>query len=334
MKNVAALIFVLLWGLFGVAFTRAAETAAASAPPRQAPVSELRVNEAIILGVIEGLTEFLPVSSTGHLLIATRELGLDSNQPMFDSDGEPLWYNKAAGQLLTLRLAAATYIIVIQFGAIAAVALLYWQQLMSMWRGLFGRDPAGLRLLITIVIAFLPAAFLGLLIHDWVDENFFSVETVIVTQVAGALLMFYAEYWYARRYISGMLTENKELSYLGAAGIGVLQCAALIPGVSRPMMTIVGGYFAGLDPHRSAEFSFLLGFFTLIAASIFKSYKSGPAMIEVFGWSHVLLGAAVAAVTAAICIRLMVTLIMRHGLSVFAWYRLALAAVLTYEYLR
>jgi undecaprenyl-diphosphatase len=94
------------------------------------------------------------------------------------------------------------------------------------------------------------------------------------------------------------------------------------------MMTIVGGYFAGLDPRRSAEFSFLLGFVTLSAASVYKGYKSGAAMIQVFGWSNVIIGAVVAAFTAAICVRFLVSWLTRHGLALFAWYRLALAAVL------
>ena len=94
------------------------------------------------------------------------------------------------------------------------------------------------------------------------------------------------------------------------------------------MMTIVGGYFVGLDPRRSAEFSFLLGFVTLSAASLYKGYKSGGAMIQVFGWSHVMLGAVVAAVTAALCVRFLVHWLTRHGLAIFAWYRLGLAAAL------
>ena len=94
------------------------------------------------------------------------------------------------------------------------------------------------------------------------------------------------------------------------------------------MMTIVGGYFVGLDARRSAEFSFLLGFITLSAASVYKGYKSGASMIQVFGWSNVILGAVVAAITAAICVRFLVHWLTRHGLAIFAWYRLALAAVL------
>jgi undecaprenyl-diphosphatase len=303
--------------------------------------AELSVSDAIILGVVEGVTEFLPISSTGHLIIATRFLHLESEQPLVSKDGKPLWYKKPStkhpdGEPLTLKLAADTYTVVIQFGAIAAVALLYWSQFMAMLRGLFGRDPAGLRLLINVIIAFLPAAVIGFLAHDWIDRNLFTVGAVIVAQIAGAALMFYAEAWRRKRERAAVsanpsLDEGHALTDLTptkAATIGVLQCVAMWPGTSRSMMTIVGGYFVGLDPRRSAEFSFLLGFVTLAAASLYKGYKSGAAMIQVFGWSHVVLGAIVAAITAALCVRFLVHWLTRHGLGIFAWYRIAVAVVL------
>jgi undecaprenyl-diphosphatase len=296
------------------------------------PAAELSASDAIILGVIEGVTEFLPISSTGHLIIATRLLHLESEQPLLNN-GEPLWYKKPsakrpAGEPLTLKLAADTYTVVIQAGAIAAVALLYWPQFMAMLFGLLGRDPAGLRLLINVLIAFFPAAVVGFLAHDWIDAHLFSVRAVIIAQVAGAFLMFYAESWRRRRASVPSPQPLSELTAKKAATIGVLQCVAMWPGTSRSMMTIVGGYFVGLDPRRSAEFSFLLGFVTLSAASLYKGYKSGAAMIQVFGWSNVALGAVVAAVTAALCVRFLVLWLTRHGLAIFAWYRLALAAAL------
>jgi undecaprenyl-diphosphatase len=112
-----------------------------------------------------------------------------------------------------------------------------------------------------------------------------------------------------------------------------MQCLALWPGTSRSMTTIVGGYFAGFAPRLAAEFSFLLGFVTLAAATVYKSYESGAAMIAVFGWPHVLLGAVVATVSAAIAVKFLVSYLTRHGLAVFAWYRLFMAAVLSALYL-
>lgn len=305
----------------------------------KAAAAELSAIDAIILGVVEGVTEFLPISSTGHLIIATRLLNLESSEPLIGADGQPLWHRKPSaknpkGEPLTLKLAADTYTVVIQAGAIAAVALLYWSQFMAMLRGLLGRDPAGLRLFLNVIIAFLPAAVIGFLAHNWIDEHLFSVGAVIIAQVAGALLMFYAEWW--RRKSVRSATARAEtadatlvsLTPMKAATIGALQCVAMWPGTSRSMMTIVGGYFVGLDPKRSAEFSFLLGFVTLSAASVYKGLKSGSAMIQVFGWPHVLLGGVVAAITAAICVRFLVHWLTRHGLAIFAWYRLALAAAL------
>lgn len=297
------------------------------------PAAELSVTDAVILGVIEGVTEFLPISSTGHLIIATKFLHLESEQPLIGADGQPLWYKKPsaknpAGEPLTLKIAADTYVVVIQAGAIAAVALLYWSQFVSMLQGLLGRNPAGLRLLTNVLIAFVPAAGIGFLAHNWIDEHLFSVGAVIIAQVAGALLMFYAESWRKRRATAPTTQPLSDLTPAKAATIGALQCVAMWPGTSRSMMTIVGGYFVGLDPRRAAEFSFLLGFVTLSAASVYKGYKSGAAMIEVFGWSNVILGGVVAAVTAAVCVRFLVHWLTRHGLALFAWYRLALAAVL------
>jgi undecaprenyl-diphosphatase len=276
------LFLVLLF--VGVAQTSEAGSTVAL-PSLKTPLAELGTANALLLGVIEGVTEFIPISSTGHLILITSFLDLDSNRALLSSTGEPYWYRRPSGQdpgeLLTLNLAMQSYIVVIQFGAIAAVVPICWSQLMSMWRGLRGRDAPGLRLLKYVMIAFLPAAFIGLLVHDWIDENLYSVKAVIFALVAGALLMFYAERWRRRR------EEFRDITELGsfrAAGVGFLQCLAMWPGTSRPMMTIVGGYFAGLKPGPAAGFSFLLGFVTLTAASVFKGCQSGAFIIEVFGW--------------------------------------------------
>jgi undecaprenyl-diphosphatase len=288
----------------------------------------------VILGVVEGVTEYLPVSSTGHLIVATHLLGLESQQPLTGANGLPLWHKQPsprhpAGVPLTPALAADTFTIVIQFGAIAAVAVLYWRQLLAMGNGLLGRDPAGRRLLRNLFIAFLPSAVLGLLLGEWIGGHLFSVGAVIAAQIAGAFFIFWAERYRRRRDLHGSpAAHDAELTPRQALHIGLLQCAALWPGTSRSMMTIVGGYLAGLDPRRSAEFSFLLGLVTLTAATAYKSYQSGGAMIQVYGWPHVLLGCVVAAITAALAVRFLVNWLSRHGMAAFAWYRLAFAGLL------
>lgn len=324
------LLAAFLLGVSALAFGQPAAPASKPLPPR--PAGELSAGDAIILGLVEGVTEFLPVSSTGHLIVATYALGLESETPLVGSDGKPLWYKAPSaknpqGVPLTLKLAADSYTVVIQFGAIAAVILLYWRPIMSMVRGVMGQDIAGLRLAINLITAFLPAAVIGLLIASWIDAHLFTIGAVLTAQVAGAFLMLYAESWRRRRatYVIGT-REPADIGVVSSFKIGLMQCAAMWPGTSRSMMTIVGGYFAGLDPRRAAEFSFLLGFVTLSAATAYKSYQSGAAMIAVFGWPHVLLGCAVAAVSAAVAVRFLVGWLTRHGLAAFAVYRLITAA--------
>jgi len=309
-----------------------------SAAPATADASEqgtaLSLPDSIVLGLVEGITEFLPVSSTGHLIIASHSLGLESEVPLHDSAGQILWYKKPsaehpAGIPLTIKQAADTYTVVIQVGAIVAVVLIYWGQLMGILRGLGGKNAAGLRLLRNIILAFLPCAIAGLALHEWIDEHLFSIRAVIVALISGAVLMFAAERW--RRQQTGTTPSRcdpADLTPKQAVGIGLMQCLALWPGTSRSMVTMVGGYFAGLSPARSAEFSFLVGLPTLAGAAVLKYHKSGPAMIEVFGWPHVLTGTLVAALSAAIAVKFLVSYLTRHGLGVFAVYRIVMAALL------
>ena len=302
--------------------------------PVDAPVAELRPRDAIILGLVEGITEFLPVSSTGHLIIASELLGLENEEPLLDSAGEPLWYKQPSaknpeGEPLTLKLASDTYTVVIQAGAIVAVVLIYWGQLMGILRGLLGKNTAGLRLLRNIIVACIPAVALGLTFGKLIDKYLFSIETVVVGLISGAVLMFAAERWRKQQPSASVgRLEPSDLSVRQALGIGFMQCLALWPGMSRSMVTMVGGYFCGLSPARSAEFSFLVGLPILSGAALLKSYKAGPAMIEVFGASSVILGSLVAACAAALAVKFLITYLSRHGLGVFAVYRLALAAVL------
>jgi len=333
-----------LLAAFGSPFLRAQETPASSteatpvavepvAPP-QNRATALSLRDAIVLGLVEGISEFLPISSTGHLIVANNALGLEGNLPLNDASGQPLWYKKPsakrpAGVPLTLTLAANTYTVVIQVGAIAAVVLIYWAQLVGILRGLLGKNAAGLRLLRNIVLAFLPCAVLGFTLSDWLD-SLFSIKAVVVALISGAVLMFAAERWRRNQPTSSSLRrEPADLTAKQSLAIGLMQCLALWPGTSRSMVTMVGGYFAGLSPARAAEFSFLVGLPTLTGAALYKGYKSGPPMIELFGWLPVLTGAAVAALSAALAVKFLVSYLTRHGLGVFAIYRLLLAAALT-----
>jgi undecaprenyl-diphosphatase len=298
------------------------------------PVAELSTRDAVILGLVEGITEFLPISSTGHLIIANHALGLESDAPLLDAEGNTLWHKPPSakhpeGIPLTVKLAADTYVVVIQAGAIAAVVLIFWGRLTGILSGLMGRNSSGLRLLRNIIVACIPAVVLGFTVGDLIDRHLFSIEAVIVALVSGAVLMFAAERW--RKQQPGTATSRldpSDLTIKQSFGIGLMQCLALWPGTSRSMVTMVGGYFAGLSPARSAEFSFLVGLPILCGAALLKSYKAGPAMISVFGVQSVLLGSLVAALSAALAVKFLVSYLSRNGLGVFAVYRIALATVL------
>ena len=326
---------LLLLAVVGLT-VRGAETSvsAPAAETPKPPVAELSLGDAIVLGLVEGVTEFLPISSTGHLIIANEVLGLESDKQLTDKAGQPLWHKPPSakypgGVPLTLKLAADTYTVIIQVGAIAAVLLLYWRQVISMFVGLFDRSSAGFRLLRNVLLAFLPVAIVGFLLHDLIDKYLFSTGAVIGSLIAGALLMLWAEKWRRTNSVVGFSNvQPADLSPRQALNIGLAQCLALYPGTSRSMVTIVGGYLAGLNPVKAAEFSFLVGLPTLAGAAIYKGVKSGPAMIEVFGWSNVLVGALVAAISAAIAVKFLVHFLTRHGLALFAYYRLALAFAL------
>lgn len=307
-------------------------TASAATPTTDA-LKELSSRDAVILGLVEGLTEFLPISSTGHLIIASRALKLEDEKPLVDAQGNTIWYKKPSakhpdGIPLTEKLATDTYVVVIQAGAIAAVVLIFWGRIMEILRGLVGQNTAGLRLLRNIVVACIPAAALGYTFGELIDKYLFSIEAVIVALVSGAVLMFVAERWRKQQPSSAHKGDPADLSIKQSFGIGLMQCLALWPGMSRSMVTMVGGYFNGLSPARSAEFSFLVGLPILTGAALLKSYKAGPAMISVLGIPSVLLGSCVAALSAAIAVKFLVNYLTRHGLGIFAIYRLALAAAL------
>lgn len=330
MKN---LIQKILFAFFALAFTPA--FAAEEIPDNAVPAAEVfDAKNAAILGVVEGLTEYLPVSSTGHLILTNSVLGLENESPLVRRNGEGLVRDRK-GNSVSVKTAADAYSIIIQFGAIIAVLFAYWKRCTGTLVGVFRRDPASWRLSRNLIVAFVPAAGLGFLFSDKIEEFLFTPETVAVALIVGGVLMLVVDR--RQKKLAGTQNENagqsaseldlQDLSVKQSLTIGAMQCIALWPGMSRSMATIVGGYVAGLSPRRATEFSFLLGLITLSAASIYKTMKCANEMIESFGFGVSGLGLAVAFVAAFASVKWMVDWISKHGLSAFAWYRFALAAV-------
>jgi undecaprenyl-diphosphatase len=334
--------------------------ASADDPVLRRPISASRFlgcEAAVALGVTEGLTEYLPVSSTGHLILVNELLGLNRETPVSGHRGEPLFAKEKAPlptRLLqkfrgektaepkqvpfTLKNAADAYVIVIQFGAILAVLFVYWGRVSRVLLGLVRLDGDSFRLTLNLAVAFFPAAVLGLLFNKNIEAILFGVLPVVVALFAGAFVMLGVEYWYRRKRrllredgATGDELRGPDLHEMGAFrafGIGVAQCAALCPGTSRSMATICGGYLAGLSPARATEFSFLLGLVTLTCASVYKTISSGKNMLAAFDIGPLALGLVVAAVTSFFAVKWMVAWISTRGLALFAWYRIALSALL------
>jgi undecaprenyl-diphosphatase len=289
--------------------------------------------DAVILGVVEGITEYLPISSTGHLILTNAILGLDSNTPIRDSRGEFILVpdtTTTGTRPYTIGEAAYAYVIVIQAGAIAAVILLYWKTILEILLGCLGKNPRGRKLAINLICAFIPAAIAGLLLDDLIESALGNnVQAVAGALVVGAIVMIVVEKWRKRKQKDAIAPEDglgiHDLTIGQAVMIGIFQCFAMWPGTSRSMATIVGGYLAGLSPKHAAEFSFLLGLITLSAASGYKMLSDGTNMIHALDLGPVLVGCFVAFISAALAVKWLVNYLGKHGLALFAWYRIALA---------
>ena len=280
----------------------------------------MTILDAIILGIVEGITEYLPVSSTGHLIITSWLLGLDGDYEQ--------------------KQAVDAFNIIIQGGAILAVLGLYRARVIQMIRGILGKDPAGRKLFTNLVIAFIPAAVLGVLLDDLIESYLFRPEPVIAALFIGGLVLLGMRRWQNRLYAAqgdesgdDRFVDIESLSWRSALAIGFLQCVAMWPGTSRSMMTIVGGMFMGLRPRQAAEFSFLLGLPTLGGACVYKLGKSllrdGDGFItELGGWAPVVVGILVATFAAAIAIKWLVEWLANHGLALFGWWRIAVSLFL------
>lgn len=272
--------------------------------------------EALVLGVVEGITEYLPVSSTGHLILVSSLLGLSDR---VDKD------------------TVDAFNIVIQGGAILAVLGLYRRRVAQMVRGVLGRDPVGLRLAINVLVALLPAVVVGGLLAERIKAHLFSPIPVLAALVVGGVVMIAVGGRGRRPHPPDGRSEDEHveleaLTWRGALVIGLLQCFALWPGMSRSMVTILGAMLVGMRPRQAAEFSFLLGVLTLTSATAYDAVRNmlgdGPNMAEVLGAGPILVGMSVAAISAALTVQWLVGFLNRQGLRPFGWYRLALAAVM------
>ncbi len=290
------------------------EVAAAAGDSGQPAVvaGQLSAGQAVVLGVVEGVTEFLPVSSTGHLILTSWLLGIDEQQ------------------------GGKAFNIVIQLGAILAVVTLYKRRVVGMAKGCLGRDREGLRLALLLGVAFLPAAVFGLLFREAIQEWLFSPWWVAVFLALGGVGMIAVEGWYRRGRGRvpeewSRLLQPATISFCQALTIGLFQCLALCPGMSRSMATIVGALVAGLGMVAAAEFSFLLALPTLGAATVYELLKSIDELTQGVGWTSLAVGLAVSYVVAMVCVRWLIGWLARHGLAPFGVYRLLLAAVVVWR---
>ena len=263
----------------------------------------MTILESIILAIVEGLTEFLPVSSTGHMILTEGILGMQSTP-----------YLKA-------------FTVMIQFGAILSVLVYYFRRFLPF--PMFGLKPdsstslGGWSLYGLMILGCIPAAVLGLLLNDYIDTLLGSTWVVLVMLFLGGILML---------YIDRLFPEHgeRQLKPKNALIIGLFQCLAMIPGVSRSMATIVGGMQQGLTRRQAAEFSFFLAIPTMAGATLLKGYKLYKELgVEVFrdNWDTLLVGNVVAFIVALLAIKFFIGFVSKYGFRFFGYYRIALALI-------
>ena len=284
--------------------------------------ADFTYGRALVTGTVEGITEYLPVSSTGHMIISDRLLGV-SNDPHVTVSG----LTDRKGRAISLERVADDYIVIIQIGAILAVFVAFFDRIRTLLIGLCRGERRSVDLATAIVVAFLPAAVLGFLFKDAITAYLFSVEVVAAALLVGGLVILVAEHLLPKKS-SESVDEVGAISWRAALTVGLCQCFALIPGTSRSLATILGGRVAGLSHAAATEFSFLVGLLTLSAASIYKMWALGPALTQVYPAGPASVGLLVAAVTAFVSVKWLVGYVSRNGLSVFAWYRIALGGTI------
>ena len=247
----------------------------------------------ILLGVVEGVTEFLPVSSTGHLILATKLFGYDADK----------W---------------KVFNIVIQLGAILAIVVLYWRTLLTVAQGVIARRHEALAFVRNVLIAFLPAAVIGLALHKQIERLLGHAEVVAVALIVGGIAILIVERFVPRARIHGVAAIPART----AVGVGFLQCLAMIPGVSRSGATIMGALALGVERRTAAEFSFFLAIPTMLGATTLELYKNRTAL-DAHALGDIGIGFVVSFVVAIVVVRAFVAVISRYGFAPFAWYRIA-----------
>jgi undecaprenyl-diphosphatase len=259
----------------------------------------LLILKAIIIGIVEGITEYLPISSTGHMIIVSDLIN-------FKGDF------------------AEMFMIVIQLGAILAVIFLYWDKI---WNSLKNLIPGkwGFKLWLNILVAFIPSAVLGLLFNDYIDENLFGTLTVVAALIFGAFLMIFIENKYRRRKgVNNIEDVNLRQAFM----IGCFQCLALWPGMSRSASTIMGAWISGLSTVAAAEFSFFLALPTMVAASGYTLLKKGVAIQTSTEVIALAVGFLVSFVVAYIVIEKFIAFLQKRPMRIFAIYRIFIGIVL------
>ena len=258
--------------------------------------------QAIFLGIVEGVTEFLPISSTGHLIIAGKLIGFEGTT-------------------------ANVFEVVIQLGAILAVCVLYARKLLGVAFGLTN-DPAARRFAIAVIVAFLPAAVLGLVLHDFIKQVLFSPLVVCASLVIGGIAILLIERWKPVPVIA----EVENLTALTSFKIGLFQCIAMISGVSRSGATILGALMLGVERKTAAEFSFFLAIPTMLGATVLDLWKARHDL-NLDDSAVIAVGFVVAFLSAIVVIRWLVGFVSHHGFAVFGWYRIIFGTLLAVYFL-
>ena len=269
---------------------------------------DLNLFQTIIIAIVEGLTEFLPVSSTGHMIIAQNVLGVESTE-----------FVKA-------------FTFIIQFGAILSVVVLYWKRFFRLNHTPAPDGSGALKRFLhkydfywKLLVAFIPAAVLGLLFSDLIDAMLESVMVVAVMLIVGGVFMLFCD----RLFGNGK--ENTPMTEKRAFIIGLFQCISMIPGVSRSMATIVGGMAQKLTRKAAAEFSFFLAVPTMFAATVYKMAKlfmDGGTEIITSNMSALIVGNVVAFIVAMLAIKFFISFVTKYGFMAFGWYRIIVGGVI------